>query len=276
MPMQAPKNTFNKEYVSVNDYKDVDKIRGSFPACSSLNDPNFDVDSIKKAEFFILRSSNDDNLHKAIKYGIWASSFRNSQTLQHTFSNCKRDNIPIYLFYTVVTSDQYSGVAEMVSDVEFSKSFNYWWEEQKWSGIMNIKWHQIKDVHYNNMADLKEDNKSVTALRDGTRLSFENGIAMLKAFKKNQTKTSIFDDFAYMDQREEHLRMERDLSAMMQKTYSQFMGGNANEQSGQTGHPGRRENHHGGHRKAQRNKRKANNNGDRDRDRDVYYKKRET
>lgn len=44
----------------------------------------------------------------------------------------------------------------MVSDVEFSKSFSYWWEEAKWSSIIQIKWLYIKDIHYDQFAKLKE------------------------------------------------------------------------------------------------------------------------
>lgn len=244
MPTTSTKNSYSKEFTSIESYKDIEEIKKKFPACASLNDANLDPDSLRKAEFYIIRSTNDDDLHKAIKYGIWASSYRNNQALHHAFMERRRENVPIYLFFTVVTSDQYTGVAQMVSDVEFSKSFNYWWEESKWTGIIQIKWLYIKDIHYDQFAKLREGDKSVTALRDGTRLSFENGVEMLRGFKETRTTSSIFDAFNYMDSREEHLRMERDFSAMLHKSYSDMMGINQNEQGGSHGQQSRRE---GGH-----------------------------
>ena len=56
----------------------------------------------------------------------------------------------------VVSSEQYTGVAEMISDIEFSKTFGYWWEESKWSGIFQVKWHFVKDVRYDAFSNLYE------------------------------------------------------------------------------------------------------------------------
>ena len=168
----------------------------------------------------------------------------------------------------------------MISDIDSSKNFSYWWDEGKWSGVINIKWNQIKDLHYDNFQHIKEGDKCVTALKDGSRVNFKNGIEMLKVFQKAKQPTSTFDDFPYMDQREEHLRMERDLTSMMQKTYSQMMGGAPVETNAGSG-SNRRDNQ-GGNRKNFRNRRRGapgdrgDRGGDRgDRgDREVYYKKK--
>lgn len=61
-------------------------------------------------------------------------------------------------------------------------------------------------------------------MRDGTRLSFENGIKMLKIFKEAPNEHSIFEDFTYMDNREEKLRYSRELAQMWYKNMKQVMG----------------------------------------------------
>lgn len=118
---------------------------------------------------------------------------------------------PVYLFFTVVNSDQYIGVAQMISEVDFSKSFSFWWEQTKWSGVMNLKWVFIKDINYANFNHIFFMNKQVTHHRDGTKLDFETGFKMLKVFDQNKGQDSIFDDFHTMDNREEKLRIERGL-----------------------------------------------------------------
>lgn len=100
MPNTQPKNNYVKEFISIENYSDFDAIKKAFPACSNFNNDNFDPETIKKAEFYIIRSTNDDDLHKAIKYGIWASSYRNNQSLHHAFVERRRENVPIYLFFT--------------------------------------------------------------------------------------------------------------------------------------------------------------------------------
>jgi len=69
MPMPMPKynsqkNSYVKEFVSIDDYSEPEKIRKAFPSCANYNDPNYGVQQLKKAEFFIIRSTNDDDLHK--------------------------------------------------------------------------------------------------------------------------------------------------------------------------------------------------------------------
>ena len=98
----------------------------------NFNDENFDENLIKNAQFFTIRSTCDDNIHKSIKYGIWTSSFKNNIVFRNTYLECKKSNTPIFFFFTVVGSEQYIGVATMVGDTDQNKNFNYWWEDAKY------------------------------------------------------------------------------------------------------------------------------------------------
>jgi hypothetical protein len=55
----------------------------------------------------------------------------------------------------------------------------------------------------------------VTSLRDGTKISFENGLKMLKIFKEQECTGNIFEAFEFMDDREEKLRLTRDVAQNM-------------------------------------------------------------
>jgi hypothetical protein len=63
-PQATPPNLINQPFIHLSDYTDDTAIRAAFPASHIYNDPNFDVEAIKSAEFFILRSSCDDDIHK--------------------------------------------------------------------------------------------------------------------------------------------------------------------------------------------------------------------
>jgi len=43
---------------------------------------------MKPARFFVLRSSNDDDIHKAIKYNLWTSTPNNNIFLEKLFKEC--------------------------------------------------------------------------------------------------------------------------------------------------------------------------------------------
>lgn len=75
------KKQFVQPMIQLDNYKDESLIKEKFECLRDINDPSFRVESIKDAEFFIFRSSNDDDLHKAVKYGIWSSSPRNNYAL---------------------------------------------------------------------------------------------------------------------------------------------------------------------------------------------------
>lgn len=54
----------NVPMVSLNDYQDLKAIKEKFESLRDLHDPKFKPENIKDADFFIIRSSNDDDFHK--------------------------------------------------------------------------------------------------------------------------------------------------------------------------------------------------------------------
>jgi hypothetical protein len=98
----------------------------------------------------------------------------------------------------------------MVSEVEFDKIFNYWWEDLKWSGVFKINWVFVKDVHHVDVQDIKVSGTPIHQLKDGSRVDFEAGKKMLEMFKTSDIDSDIFEAFEYMDEREEKLRIKRD------------------------------------------------------------------
>lgn len=191
-------------------YNDITQIRAGFDSCERVNDPSFDPQSVKEAVFFILRSTCDDDIHKAIKYSYWTSTTKTNQQLNDSYHYCQRRGIPLYLVFTVVSSKQFCGVAEMRSPVQFNKIFNYWWEEVKWSGVFRLQWLYIKDLHHEDVRDVCDGELSVVQMKDGSRVSFQSGLRLLAAFRDCEFVSDIFEEFERMDHREEKLRFKRD------------------------------------------------------------------
>ena len=90
----------NVPMVKLEDYDDYHKIKAMFKSCTAMNTEDFNPESAGDAEFYILRSTCDDDIHKAIKYGCWTSTNRTNHMLNDRYRECRKRNAPIYLIFT--------------------------------------------------------------------------------------------------------------------------------------------------------------------------------
>lgn len=212
---ESNKKFYNNKVVDIpilklENYHDAGSIRKNFSSCYSLNDEDVDFSALDKAEFFVLRSTCDDDIHKAIKYGIWTSTQNTNNLLNRTLQNCQRRGVPLFLIYTVVNSGQFCGIAQMIKEVNHFQIFNYWWEDLKWSGIFPLKWIYVKDIPHSEVKHILSKGIPLSGLKDGEAVEFEAGKKILDVFKNKRLGSNIFDAFDFMDSREEKLRVKRD------------------------------------------------------------------
>ncbi|KAF4390446.1 hypothetical protein G4B88_024452 [Cannabis sativa] len=175
------------------------------------------VTDYENAKFFIIKSFSEDNVHKSIKYNVWASTPHGNKKLDVAYHEAKEKNsrCPVFLFFSVNASGQFCGVAEMVGPVDFDKDADYW-QQDRWSGQFPVQWHIVKDVpniRFRHILLENNDNKPVTHSRDSQEVGFIQGIEMLKIFKDHDARTSILDDFYFYDDRE---KLSRDRKARHQ------------------------------------------------------------
>ncbi|KAM0956389.1 hypothetical protein COP2_025278 [Malus domestica] len=175
----------------------------------SFNRPDF-VTDYKDAKFFIIKSYSEDNVHKSIKYGVWASTPNGNRKLDAAYREAKEmhDGCTVFLFFSVNASAQFCGVAEMIGPVDFDKSLDYW-QQDKWSGQFPVKWHMIKDVPNSQFRHIileNNDNKPVTNSRDTQEVKLEQGIELLNIFKNYETEMSILDDFEFYEDRQKAMQ----------------------------------------------------------------------
>ncbi|PKA45823.1 Cleavage and polyadenylation specificity factor CPSF30 [Apostasia shenzhenica] len=165
------------------------------------------------AKFFVIKSYSEDDVHKSIKYNIWASTPNGNKKLDAAYKEAhgKADRCPVFLFFSVNTSGQFLGVAEMVGPVDFDKTVDYW-QQDKWNGCFNLKWHIVKDVPnslFKHIILEYNDNKPVTNSRDTQEVKLEQGLQMLKIFKEHNSRTSILDDFGFYETRQKVMLEKR-------------------------------------------------------------------
>lgn len=189
------------------------------------------VIEFKDAKFFVIKSYSEDNVHKSIKYGVWASTPNGNRKLDVAYREAKEKQTicPVFLFFSVNASAQFCGVAEMAGPVDFEKSVDYW-QQDKWSGQFPVKWHIIKDVpnsQFRHIVLESNDNKPVTNSRDSQEVKMEQGIEMLNIFKKYETNVSILDDFDFYEDRQKAMQERK----MIEQTSLLNIGVNENRNS---------------------------------------------
>ncbi|XP_072976849.1 uncharacterized protein [Typha angustifolia] len=193
------------------------KVAGSDPVAEGniiiradqYNMNDFPVD-YPDAKFYVIKSYSEDDVHKSIKYNVWSSTSSGNRRLDIAYEDAKRKsvgkprNCPIFLFFSVNTSGQFCGVAEMVGPVDFDKDMDFW-QQDKWSGSFPVKWHFIKDVanaSFRHILLENNENKPVTNSRDTQEIPYSAGISMLKIFKSTSSTTSVLDDFLFYEERQ--------------------------------------------------------------------------
>eukprot|EP00638_Chattonella_subsalsa_P014379 CAMPEP_0117835334 /NCGR_PEP_ID=MMETSP0949-20121206/11433_1 /TAXON_ID=44440 /ORGANISM="Chattonella subsalsa, Strain CCMP2191" /LENGTH=774 /DNA_ID=CAMNT_0005677323 /DNA_START=229 /DNA_END=2555 /DNA_ORIENTATION=- len=157
------------------------------------------------ARYFVIKSYSEDDIHKSIKYGLWASTEQGNRRLDQAFQSAKG---PVYLFYSVNASGQFCGMAQMKSAVDYSKKFGAW-AQDKWKGQFEVQWIYAKDVPNRQLRHItlpNNENKPVTNSRDTQEVPEPQGVQVLRVFSEFQPNTSILDDFGYYDKRQ--LEME--------------------------------------------------------------------
>ncbi|CAL5193096.1 unnamed protein product [Lathyrus oleraceus] len=158
------------------------------------------------AKFYVIKSYSEDDVHKSIKYNVWASTPNGNKKLDAAYQEAKEKpgGCPIFLLFSVNTSGQFVGLAEMTGPVDFDKTVEYW-QQDRWTGCFNVKWHVIKDIPNGLLRHITLENnedKPVTNSRDTQEVKFDKGVQVVKIFKEHSSKTSILDDFGFYESRE--------------------------------------------------------------------------
>ncbi|KAK4699301.1 YTH domain-containing family protein, partial [Phenoliferia sp. Uapishka_3] len=172
-------------------------------ATKGYNPQNFDLRP-QSARFFVIKSYTEEDVHKSLKYEIWASTDLGNKRLDRAFRE-SADKGPIYLFFSVNGSGHFAGMAQMLTPVDYAMSSNVW-ASDKWKGVLKVKWIYIKDVPLASLRHIRlsntPENKPVTSSRDTQEVPYDAGIAVLGILASYNSRTSLLQDFAYYNSNE--------------------------------------------------------------------------
>lgn len=167
-------------------------------------------DTYTNAKLFVIKSYSEDDIHKSIKYNVWSSTPNGNKKLNAAYNEAAGDesSCPVFLIFSVNTSGQFVGLAEMVGPVDFNQTVEYW-QQDKWVGCFPVKWHIVKDIPNSSLRHItleNNENKPVTNSRDTQEVKIEQGVKVIKVFKEHVSKTCILDDFVFYESREKIIK----------------------------------------------------------------------
>ncbi|KAJ4871147.1 evolutionarily conserved C-terminal region 2 [Raphanus sativus] len=194
------------------------------PDREQYNKEDFSVD-YANAMFFIIKSYSEDDVHKSIKYNVWASTPNGNKKLAAAYQEAqqKPGGCPIFLFFSVNASGQFVGLAEMTGPVDFETNVEYW-QQDKWTGSFPLKWHIVKDVPNSLLKHItleNNENKPVTNSRDTQEIKLEQGVKIMKIFKEHTSKTCILDDLSFYEVRQKTILEKKAKHQQTQKQVSE-------------------------------------------------------
>lgn len=95
-----PKRKSSPEEGSSSGIRDVESTSGL--DMTHFNLPEF-VTNYEHAKFFVIKSFSEDNIHKSIKYSVWASTPLGNKKLDAAYREAKETEgiCPVFLFFSV-------------------------------------------------------------------------------------------------------------------------------------------------------------------------------
>jgi hypothetical protein len=158
---------------------------------------NGEVEGKQSSRFFVIKSYSKEDVVHARNYGIWCSTVAGNMKLDEAFKQTREDkNMSVYLFFSINSSGQFCGMAEMISSVDYNSDSQIW-SQNKWKGKFDIRWIYIKNIPNSALRHIilpNNENKPVTNSRDTQEIPFEQAIQVLNVFRTTQSNGSILDE----------------------------------------------------------------------------------
>lgn len=197
---------------------------------SDLGDKfNLKPDQLKQfspahAKFVIIKSFHEDDVHKAVKFGLWSSTPHGNEKLQKVYEDAHAEAIqlsqdgsgldangnpicPIFLFFSVNKSKGFCGVARMAGPVDFDRKVDWWVRKNdgrnKWRGAIKVEWVSVKDVPNTVFQDLcfpGFTHRPLIFSRDTTELPSDEGNEFLRRYVEFKSQSTLLQDMSFYDE----------------------------------------------------------------------------
>ena len=204
---------YKPEFISLSSYENEDELREKLKPLQYFNRSHQHYE-FQNSLFFVLRSKKTNDLHKAIKYGVWTSSPQNNKKIESAFHQKKASGGNVFFVYTYLNAPGFVGLARL-TNIDLSKEFPFFGEIGRWIGIMHIEWVYVRDVLFEDVQDLQEPAfdggvRYMSDMTDGSKLNQHNYSYIIQMMNEGKEMSAIFKRFLGHDQQEKAQRVNVD------------------------------------------------------------------
>ncbi|GAB0205463.1 3'-5' RNA helicase YTHDC2 [Grus japonensis] len=131
--------------------------------------------------YFIMKSSNLQNIDISQQKGIWSTTPSNERKLNRAFW----ESSMVYLVFSVQGSGRFQGFARMASEIGCEKSQD--WGSAGFGGVFKVEWIRKESIPFqfaHHLLNPWNDNKKVQISRDGQELEPQVGEQLLQLWDR--------------------------------------------------------------------------------------------
>ncbi|TGJ80500.1 hypothetical protein E0Z10_g8265 [Xylaria hypoxylon] len=133
-------------------------------------------------KYFVLRSDNPIDIETSVAHNVWTSSSRVNKIIKKAWM---KTNGQVILFFSVIGSRKFCGIAQMTSGVDWANTDEHWLEDS-WQGRFTLNWLSLTELPFEGVKHVPV--KSTTpgyraiACYDGTEISASSAFKLLEAY----------------------------------------------------------------------------------------------
>lgn len=201
----SPKNNYNMPCLSnselylLSKYPDICHLQRKFSS------PEEELKVVKNSTYYIIKSFNIENIHKAIKYGVWATTYSGNNTFDKAFADSQKRNSEVYLFFSTNSTFAFQGIAKLKSGYQ-NQSYCFWKGSDKYrnfQGSFKIEWVIIKDIPNTTLDKVRINDIPFSKLRNCVEIPESDAMKAVKIIEKFYYCSSlVLSDFMRLDKEE--------------------------------------------------------------------------
>lgn len=141
---------------------------------------------------------------------MWTSSPHNNFKIKDAFVKGQAYNCNTFFFFTYLNAPGFVGLA-VLDGIDLEREFPFFGEIGRWVGVMYMRWVFVRDVLFDEIAELKETShtgeyRRMNEMPDGSRLSQANALRVIELMNTGRPLSHCFEKFVNYDFHEKKMR----------------------------------------------------------------------
>ncbi|KAI1126258.1 kinase-like protein [Nemania abortiva] len=137
-------------------------------------------------KYFVLRSDNPIDIETSVAHGVWTSSSRVNKILDKAW---KKTGGQVILFFSVIGSRRFCGIAQMTSGMDWETTDEHWLEDS-WQGRFTLNWLCLTELPFAGVRHVPVSSRTpgfrAIACYDGTEISAPSALELLQAYSARE------------------------------------------------------------------------------------------